>query len=203
MSSACHNPFQPHKSDLSLQNVSSKPDAPQSQPFRHQNGLRMHRMPHSRHHSIEPVVVISGVLHHPNGTIRLRQRVLPFDHIPNPHFRLLLAVASLRVPHSVLELVPGRSLQITKSNPVPPHRWFSRDNPPPPHRGEPPGRDHPAPGRSLRRWRRPPGPPKPKPAMTTSSLKLRQKVVPVCVTSLLSQPEGTYLGKHAGRIGAT
>jgi hypothetical protein len=89
----------------------SEPDPSKPQPFRNQNGLRVHSMSDPRHHSVEPIVIISSVFDHTDGTIRLGQRVLAFDHVSNPHFGLLLLVTGLGVSHSVFEVVPGGGLQ--------------------------------------------------------------------------------------------
>jgi hypothetical protein len=73
--------------------------------------LWMDGMSHPRHHSIEPVVLVSSVLDNADGTIRLGKGVLALNHIPDANFRLFLLVTSLGILHSVFELVVGWGLR--------------------------------------------------------------------------------------------
>ena len=85
-------------------------DSPQFDSSPGQNNLRVCGFPNPGYHSVEPILVVGGVLDHSYGTIGFGQRVLSSYHVVDASFSLLFAVASLRVAHAVLELVPRRRL---------------------------------------------------------------------------------------------
>lgn len=58
-------------------------------------------------HSLEAVLVVSGVVHGANGAVSLDQRVRALDHISVALLVLGLDVAGVVVVHSILELVLG------------------------------------------------------------------------------------------------
>ena len=60
--------------------------------------------------SVEPVVVVSGVVDSPDGTVRLNQAVVPLNFVTNSLLGLLLDVVGVVILNSIPELVVGRSL---------------------------------------------------------------------------------------------
>ena len=60
--------------------------------------------------SVEPVVVVSGVVNSPGGAVRLNQAVVPFNFVTNSLLGLLLDVVGVVIFNSILELVVSRSL---------------------------------------------------------------------------------------------
>jgi hypothetical protein len=86
---------------------------------------KRHRLvPRLVHHSAEPMMRISRVLHSTHRPIRFDQRVLPLDHIPIPHLVLRLLIPCVRIFDSILKLVLGPILQKKKTiNPTVPQSW--------------------------------------------------------------------------------
>lgn len=60
---------------------------------------------------VESVLVVSGVLHDPDGTVGLHERVSSLDHVSVALFVLLLDVSGVRVMYSVVESVLGVRLE--------------------------------------------------------------------------------------------
>jgi hypothetical protein len=60
--------------------------------------------------SVEPVVMVSGVVDGPGGAVRLNQAVVPLNFITNSLLGLLLDVVGVVISNSILELVVSRSL---------------------------------------------------------------------------------------------
>lgn len=60
---------------------------------------------------VEPVVVVSSILHRAHTAVRLYQRVLTLHHVTLPRLPLALAVPRVVVGHGVVERVLGGSLQ--------------------------------------------------------------------------------------------
>lgn len=60
--------------------------------------------------SVEPVVVVSGVVDSPGGAVGLNQAVVPLNFVTNSLLGLLLDVVGVVISNCVLELVVSRSL---------------------------------------------------------------------------------------------
>jgi len=60
--------------------------------------------------SLEPVMMISGVVYGAGGAIRFYQLIVAFNFIAVTFLSLLLDVVSVWILHSILELVLGVSL---------------------------------------------------------------------------------------------
>jgi hypothetical protein len=85
---------------------------------------KRHRLvPRLVHHSAEPMMRISRVLHSTHRPIRFDQRVLPLDHIPIPHLVLRLLIPCVGIFDSILKLVLGPILQKKTINPTVPQSW--------------------------------------------------------------------------------
>jgi hypothetical protein len=72
--------------------------------------LRMNCMSGFLDVSLEPVMMISGVVYGAGGAIRFDQLVVTFNFIAVTFLSLLLDVVSVWILHSILELVLGMSL---------------------------------------------------------------------------------------------
>ena len=79
---------------------------------------RMYSVSGPFNHSVEPIMVVSGVMNSTSSTIGLHQRVRSLHNIPIPHFMLGLMVASMGILHTVVELVLGVSLKTVPSAPL-------------------------------------------------------------------------------------
>jgi hypothetical protein len=71
---------------------------------------RMNCMSGLADNSVEPVVIVSGVVDSSGGAVRLNQAVVPFNFVTNSLLGLLLDVMCVVIFNSVLELVVSRSL---------------------------------------------------------------------------------------------
>jgi hypothetical protein len=60
--------------------------------------------------SFETVVVVSGVVNSPGGTVRLNQAVVTFNLVTNSLLGLLLDVVGVVIFNSIPELVVSRNL---------------------------------------------------------------------------------------------
>jgi hypothetical protein len=60
--------------------------------------------------SIEPVVMVSGIMDSTGGAVRFKQAVVPLDFVPITLLSLLLDVMGMAIINSVLEFVISRSL---------------------------------------------------------------------------------------------
>ena len=72
--------------------------------------VRMNCMPGFLDLSLEPVMMISGVVYGAGGAIRFYQLIVAFNFIAVTFLSLLLDVVSVWILHSILELVLGVSL---------------------------------------------------------------------------------------------
>jgi hypothetical protein len=72
--------------------------------------VRMNCMPRFLDLSLEPVMMVSGVMYCAGGAIRFYQLVVAFNFIAVTFLSLLLDVLSVWILHSILELVLGVSL---------------------------------------------------------------------------------------------
>jgi hypothetical protein len=61
--------------------------------------------------SVEPVVIIGGVVDSSGGAVRLNQTVVPFNFVTNSLLGLLLDVVGVVISNCILELVVGRGLR--------------------------------------------------------------------------------------------
>jgi hypothetical protein len=60
--------------------------------------------------SVEPVVMVSGIMDCAGCTIRLQQAVVAFNFVTNTFLGLLLDVVGMAIINSVFEFVISRSL---------------------------------------------------------------------------------------------
>lgn len=75
----------------------------------------MYRSPGPGHYGVETVVGVGGVVHSADSTVGFHQGVLALHHIAVALFVLRFLVASVRVCHSVFELVFWIGLQEIQS----------------------------------------------------------------------------------------
>ena len=75
------------------------------------NMLRMSSMSFPMYHSVESIVLISGVLNLKNGTIGFMKRIFTLHNIPISGFVLRLNITSMMILYAVLELIFGVSLE--------------------------------------------------------------------------------------------
>ena len=71
----------------------------------------VHGMAQFVDYSVESVLVVRGVVHLSNVTVRLHQLVVTFDYVTVPRLVLALDVVRVRIVHFVLELVVRRRLR--------------------------------------------------------------------------------------------
>ena len=71
---------------------------------------RMNCMSGLADNSVEPVVVVSGVVNSPRGAVRFNQAVVPLNFVTNTFLGLLLDVVGVVIFNSILELVISRNL---------------------------------------------------------------------------------------------
>ena len=75
------------------------------------NMLGMGGMSFPMYHSVEPIVLISGVLYPKNGTIGFVKGIFALYDIPISGFMLRLNIAGMMILYAVLELIFGMRLK--------------------------------------------------------------------------------------------
>lgn len=60
--------------------------------------------------NIIPIMIISGVMNSPDGTVRFDERISTLDYIPISGFPLFLVITGMMVLYSIIKFVCGMSL---------------------------------------------------------------------------------------------